>query len=69
MGVALSDINQTISTAFGSSYVNDFLDEGRVKKVYVQQARRWYACRITSTNGICATPLARWHRFLPTRIY
>lgn len=31
MGVALSDINQTISTAFGSSYVNDF-NRGRVKK-------------------------------------
>ncbi|WOR26181.1 efflux RND transporter permease subunit [Citrobacter braakii] len=36
MGVALSDINQTISTAFGSRYVNDFLSQGRVKKVYVQ---------------------------------
>lgn len=36
MGVALSDINQTISTAFGSRYVNDFLNQGRVKKVYVQ---------------------------------
>ncbi len=33
MGVALSDINQTISTAFGSSYVNDFPQpRGRVKK-------------------------------------
>lgn len=38
MGVALSDINQTISTAFGSSYVNDFLDNGRIKKVFVQAA-------------------------------
>lgn len=28
MGVALSDINQTISTAFGSSYVNDFSTVG-----------------------------------------
>ena len=36
MGVALSDINQTISTTFGSRYVNDFLNQGRVKKVYVQ---------------------------------
>ncbi|MEB2440041.1 efflux RND transporter permease subunit [Citrobacter braakii] len=36
MGVALSDINQTISTAFGSRYVNDFLNQERVKKVYVQ---------------------------------
>jgi multidrug efflux pump len=36
MGVSLSDINQTLSTAFGSRYVNDFLNQGRVKKVYVQ---------------------------------
>ncbi|TMQ79034.1 efflux RND transporter permease subunit, partial [Escherichia coli] len=32
MGVALADINQTIPTAFGSSYGNDFLNPGRVKK-------------------------------------
>ncbi len=32
MGVALSDINQTISTAFGS-YANDFLNQGRVKRM------------------------------------
>jgi multidrug efflux pump len=36
LGVSLSDINQTISTALGGSYVNDFIDRGRVKKVYVQ---------------------------------
>lgn len=36
MGVAISDINQTLQTAWGSSYVNDFLDKGRVKKVYLQ---------------------------------
>jgi multidrug efflux pump len=36
MGVAVSDINATLSTAWGSSYVNDFIDDGRVKKVYVQ---------------------------------
>ncbi len=68
MGVALSDINQTISTAFGSSYVNDFLNQGRVKKCMSRQARRSVCCRITSTNGMYATPLARWHRFLPTRL-
>lgn len=33
MGVALSDINQTISTAFGSSYVNDFLNRAGEKSV------------------------------------
>ncbi len=68
MGVALSDINQTISTAFGSSYVNDFLNQGRVKKCMSRQARRSVCCRITSTNGMYATPLARWHRFLPIRL-
>lgn len=36
MGVSVSDINSTLSTAWGSSYVNDFIDNGRVKKVFVQ---------------------------------
>ncbi|MBP6123301.1 MULTISPECIES: efflux RND transporter permease subunit [Providencia] len=35
-GVAISDINATLSSVFGGSYVNDFIDRGRVKKVYVQ---------------------------------
>ena len=34
--VSLSDINETISAALGGYYVNDFIDRGRVKKVYVQ---------------------------------
>ena len=36
LGVSVSDINQTISTALGGTYVNDYIDRGRVKKVYVQ---------------------------------
>ncbi|MEN5315638.1 efflux RND transporter permease subunit EmhB [Pseudomonas koreensis] len=36
LGVSISDINTTLSISFGSSYVNDFIDRGRVKKVYVQ---------------------------------
>lgn len=36
MGVSLSDIDQTLSIAWGSSYVNDFIDRGRVKKVMLQ---------------------------------
>ena len=36
LGLSLSDINQTLSIAWGSSYVNDFIDRGRVKKVYMQ---------------------------------
>ncbi|MBK0052720.1 efflux RND transporter permease subunit [Stenotrophomonas sp. S39] len=36
MGVSLSDINATMTAAWGSSYINDFIDRGRVKRVYVQ---------------------------------
>ncbi|EGH25371.1 multidrug-efflux transporter, partial [Pseudomonas amygdali pv. mori str. 301020] len=36
MGVSVADINDTFSTAWGSNYVNDFIDKGRVKKVMVQ---------------------------------
>jgi multidrug efflux pump len=36
LGVTISDINNTLSIAFGASYVNDFIDRGRVKKVYIQ---------------------------------
>jgi multidrug efflux pump len=35
-GLTVADINDTLSSAWGSSYVNDFMDGGRVKKVFVQ---------------------------------
>jgi len=35
-GLTLADINSALSTALGGFYVNDFIDRGRVKKVYVQ---------------------------------
>ena len=37
--LSLDAINQTLSTAWGSAYVNDFIDRGRTKKVFVQG--RW----------------------------
>ncbi|KAA1153785.1 efflux RND transporter permease subunit [Pseudoalteromonas sp. FUC4] len=58
LGVSQNDINSTLSTAWGSSYVNDFIDRGRVKKVYMQgdaQSRmvpedlnKWY---VRNNNG------------------
>jgi HAE1 family hydrophobic/amphiphilic exporter-1/multidrug efflux pump len=36
LGLDLSAINSTIATAWGGSYVNDFIDRGRVKRVYIQ---------------------------------
>ena len=35
-GVSIADINATLQTAWGSSYVNDFVHEGRIKKVFMQ---------------------------------
>jgi multidrug efflux pump len=34
--VSIADINATMSAAWGSMYVNDFIDQGRVKRVYLQ---------------------------------
>jgi len=53
LSLGLDDVNDVLSTALGGAYVNDFLDRGRVKKVYVQgdapfrmlpeDFMRWYA--------------------------
>jgi multidrug efflux pump len=52
LGLSLADINSTLSSTWGVSYVNDFIDRGRVKKVYLQgdarfrstpeDVNRWY---------------------------
>ena len=36
LGVPISSVNETISAAFGSAYVNDFIQRARVKRVYIQ---------------------------------
>ena len=36
LGLSIADINSTLGTVWGSTYVNDFIDKGRVKKVYLQ---------------------------------
>ncbi|PLY01759.1 MAG: hydrophobe/amphiphile efflux-1 family RND transporter [Desulfuromonas sp.] len=58
LGISQADINSVISTAWGSSYVNDFIQDGRVKRVYVQgdapfrmqpeDINRWY---VRNGNG------------------
>jgi len=52
LGLSIADVNETLATGWASTYANDFLDRGRVKRVYVQgdpQSRmqpddlnRWY---------------------------
>jgi multidrug efflux pump len=36
LGLSPTDVNSTLSTAWGGRYVNDFIDRGRVKRVFVQ---------------------------------
>ncbi|WP_332817029.1 efflux RND transporter permease subunit [Sphingopyxis sp.] len=57
-GIDNADVNSTLSTAWGGRYVNDFIDKGRVKRVYVQgdapyratpeDLGQWY---VRSTDG------------------
>ncbi len=41
LGISQSAINDVLATAWGSSYVNDFIENGRVKKVYLQAESRY----------------------------
>jgi multidrug efflux pump len=41
LGVSLADANSVLATAWGSTYVNDFIQNGRVKKVYLQSDARY----------------------------
>lgn len=41
MGISLEDINTTLSTAWAGNYVDDFIDNGRVKRVYVMSDAPW----------------------------
>jgi multidrug efflux pump len=41
LGISLADVNSVLATAWGSSYVNDFIQNGRVKKVYLQSDAKY----------------------------
>jgi multidrug efflux pump len=71
LGVSQADINNVLTAAWGSSYVNDFIQNGRVKKVYLQSApnfrmvpediNKWY---VSNKSGqmvpFSAFATARW---------
>jgi multidrug efflux pump len=58
LGIAIADINTTLAAAWGGTYINDFIDRGRVKRVYMQgdapfrmvpeDLDRWY---VRSSSG------------------
>ncbi|MES2569774.1 MAG: efflux RND transporter permease subunit [Verrucomicrobiota bacterium] len=71
LGLSLADINSSLTTIWGSTYVNDFIDKGRVKKVFMQgdapfrmapeDVNRWYVRN--AQNGMVpfsAFSTARW---------
>ena len=43
LGLSIADINDVLSTAFGSSYIDQFIDRGRVKRIYVEGEARYRA--------------------------
>lgn len=65
LGVSLSDINETISAALGGYYVNDFIDRGRVKKVYVQADAQFRMLPGDINNLYVRSAMARWCPSLP----
>jgi multidrug efflux pump len=74
LGITLADINTQLGAAWGSAYVNDFIDQGRVKRVYIQgeaEARmlpgdfdNWYV-RNTSTAGATGSALTSQQQMVP----
>ena len=36
LGLSIADVNQVLSAAWGGQYIDDFIDRGRVKRVYIQ---------------------------------
>jgi multidrug efflux pump len=61
LGLTESDVTATLSTAWGSTYVNDFVDRGRVKRVYVQGLIPRACCPAISSSGMSAPrPMATW---------
>jgi multidrug efflux pump len=59
LGISITEINATLSAAWGGVYINDFIDRGRVKRVYMQgdapfrmvpeDLERWYVRSATGT--------------------
>ena len=71
LGVSLADVNQTLASTWGVAYVNDFMDKGRTKRVYMQadapfrmnpeDLNRWYVRnRMGEMVPFSAIATSRW---------
>jgi len=74
--LSLDDVNTTLGIAWGGSYVNDFIDRGRVKRVYVQadapyrsdpdDIRQWFVRGATGAmTPFSAFATTRWSQGAP----
>jgi multidrug efflux pump len=70
LGVAIADINATLSAAWGGNYIDDFIDRGRVKRVYVQADApfrmkpddfRLWSVRNAAGRMVPVSSFATWH--------
>ncbi|CAI0867495.1 Acriflavine resistance protein B [Serratia liquefaciens] len=67
LGLSAGDVSSTLTSAFGSAYINDFIDRNRVKKVYMQgdveyrskpeDLDKWFV-RGTSSSTTSMTPFS-----------
>jgi multidrug efflux pump len=68
LGLSNSDVSSTLTSAFGSTYVNDFIDRNRVKKVYMQgdveyrskpeDLDKWFVRGTSSSGSTSMTPFS-----------
>lgn len=78
LGVSLSDINNSMGAAWGGAYVNNFVDNGRVKKVYVQgdapyrmqpsDLEKWYFRNNKGEMVPFASVAKTYWEYAPTRL-
>lgn len=71
LGISLADVNNVLTNAWAGSYINDFIENGRVKKVYMQAEADYrmlpediYKWRVKNSNGemvpFSAFSTAKW---------
>jgi multidrug efflux pump len=71
LGLSMADVNQTLGIAWGGRYIDDFIDRGRVKRVYMQadaqfrmmpsDFNRWYVRNATgSMVPLSAFSTSKW---------
>ncbi len=69
LGLSVADVNATLSTTWGTAYLNDFIDKGRIKRVYMQadapfrmkpeDVNRWYVRNRAGADGALLRLLQR----------